>query len=70
MPEDESLNYNDTQLLHTALLKVGAAKLGNSTMRQASDVVPILAEQLQNCTADIKYHLKESVGGKNRCERE
>lgn len=75
MPEDGSLNYNDTQLLHTALLKIGAAKLGRATMRQATDVVPILAGQLQNCTLNIKNHLKESdahelpVGGGNRCEK-
>lgn len=74
VPEDGSLNYNDTQLLHTALLKIGAAKLGSAAKRQATDVVPILAGQLQNCTLNIKYHLKESdahelpVGGGNRCE--
>lgn len=50
MPEDGSLNYNDTQLLHTTLLKIGAAKLGSATRRQERDVVPILAGQLQNCT--------------------
>lgn len=75
MPENGSLNYNDTQLLYRVLLRIGTAKLGRASMRQARDVVPILAEQLQNCTLNIQYHLKESdthkqsVGGGNRCER-
>ena len=54
-----------------AVLYIG---VGKHTMRQATDVVPILAGQLQNCTLNIKYHFKESdahelpVGGGNRCE--
>lgn len=75
MPENGSLNYNDTQLLYRVLFRIGTAKLGRASMRQAQDVVPILAGQLQNCTLNIQYHLKESdtheqsVGGRNRCER-
>jgi hypothetical protein len=59
MPDDGFLNYNDTQLLYTALLIMWAAKLGSATMKEATDVVPILAEWLNKHTPNIKYHLKE-----------
>lgn len=44
MPQDGSLNHNDTQLLHTALLMISTAKPGSARMEWETDVVPILAE--------------------------
>lgn len=44
MPEDGPLNHNDTQLLHTAVLMIGAAKLGSARMEWVTDAVPILEE--------------------------
>lgn len=44
MPENGPLNYSETQLLHTALLKMPTAKLGSARMEWVTDVVSILAE--------------------------